>query len=54
MDIIKAKTQLAKELFKGKDHLELNNSYDITYSVLLWCSETGNDFRSNFEIIKNI
>jgi hypothetical protein len=54
MDIIKAKTELAKELFKGKNHLELNSSYDIAHHVALWCHETNNDFKSNFEIIKNI
>tara|TARA_R100000329_G_C7539764_1_gene190535 strand:- start:212 stop:376 length:165 start_codon:yes stop_codon:yes gene_type:complete len=54
MDIIKAKTKLAKELFKSKDYLELNNSYDIAHFVALWCNETDNDFKSNFEIVKNI
>ena len=54
MDIIKAKTKSAKELFKGKHYLKLNNSYDIAHTVLLWCNETNNDFNGNFEIVKGV
>ena len=48
---IKAKTKLAKDLLKGKNFIELeNNSYSPINEILLWCSETKNDFETNFEI----
>ena len=37
---LKAKTELAKKIFKGKDY------------ILRWCSETKSDFKTNFEIIR--
>lgn len=50
---LKAKTELAKQLLKGKQFIELNNnSYSPINEILLWCSQTGNDFKSNFEIVK--
>ena len=50
---IKAKTKLAKDLLKGKNFIELeNNSYSPINEILLWCSETKNDFETNFEIIR--
>ncbi len=51
---LKAKTKTAKQLLKGKEHIELdNNSYEPINNVLLWCSETKNDFKTNFELIKS-
>ena len=51
---LRAKTNIAKKLLKGKDHIELkNNDYAPINSVLLWCSQTKNDFNTNFELIRN-
>ena len=50
---VKAKTKEAKRLFNGKDFIVLeNNSYSPINEILLWCSETKNDFKSNFEIVR--
>ena len=49
---LKAKTDIAKKLLKGKDYIELeNNDYVPFINVLLWCRETNNDFKTNFKII---
>ena len=51
---LKAKTEIAKQLLKGKDYIELNNnSYYPLELVNLWCFETKNDFKTNFELIKS-
>ena len=51
---LKAKTEIAKELLKGKNYIELkNNNYEPINNILLWCSQTKNDFNTNFELIRN-
>ena len=50
---LKAKTELAKKIFKGKDFIELEDStYEPIDYILRWCSQTKNDFKTNFEIIR--
>ena len=50
---LKAKTELAKKIFKGKDFIELEDStYEPIDYILRLCSETKNDFKTNFEIIR--
>ena len=51
---LKAKTETAKQLLKGKEHIELHsNTYEPINNVLLWCRETNHDFKTNFELIKS-
>ena len=51
---LKAKTEIAKELLKLKNYIELkNNNYEPINNILLWCSQTKNDFNTNFELIRN-
>ena len=48
---LQAKTEIAKQLLKGKEYIELeNNTYAPINNILLWCSETNNDFKSNFKL----
>tara|TARA_R110002012_G_scaffold9458_1_gene43470 strand:- start:255 stop:416 length:162 start_codon:yes stop_codon:yes gene_type:complete len=50
---LKAKTELAKKIFKGKDFIELEDStYEPIDYILRWCSETNINFKNNFEIIR--
>tara|TARA_R100001082_G_scaffold88330_1_gene54725 strand:- start:864 stop:1025 length:162 start_codon:yes stop_codon:yes gene_type:complete len=50
---LQAKTEIAKQLLKGKEFIVLdNNTYDPINNVLLWCRETKNDFETNFELIR--
>ena len=50
---LQARTEIAKQLLKGKDYIELdNNSYNPLEYVNLWCYETKNDFKTNFKLIK--
>lgn len=50
---LQARTETAKQLLKGKEHIELdNNSYAPINNILLWCSETNNDFKTNFKLLK--
>ena len=50
---LQAKTEIAKELLKGKEHIELNNNtYEPINNILLWCKETNNDFKTNFKLIR--
>tara|TARA_R100001480_G_scaffold100732_2_gene104533 strand:+ start:7 stop:174 length:168 start_codon:yes stop_codon:yes gene_type:complete len=52
---LKTKTELAKQLLKGKESIELdNNTYAPINNILLWCSQTKNDFKSNFEIVRGV
>ena len=49
---LQAKTEIAKQLLKGKEFIELNNNtYEPINNILLWCSETNNDFKTNFELL---
>tara|TARA_R100000458_G_C8034386_1_gene88516 strand:+ start:79 stop:300 length:222 start_codon:yes stop_codon:yes gene_type:complete len=50
---LQARTEIAKKLLKGKEHIELdNNTYEPINNILLWCSETNNDFKTNFELLR--
>ena len=50
---LKAKTESAKKIFKGKDFIELEDStYEPIDYILRWCSETNINFKNNFEIIR--
>lgn len=50
---LQAKTETAKQLLKGKDYIELdNNTYEPINDILLWCSQTKNDFKTNFKLIR--
>jgi len=50
---LQARTEIAKQLLKGKEHIELDkNTYAPINNILLWCRETNNDFKTNFELIR--
>ena len=51
---LQARTEIAKQLLKGKEYIQLNNNtYEPINNVLLWCRETNNDFKTNFELINS-
>ena len=51
---LQARTDIAKELLKGKNYIQLNNNtYEPINDVLLWCSQTKNDFKTNFKLINS-
>ena len=49
---VKAKTEIAKRKFNGRDYIELeDNTYDPIDYLLRWCYETNLNFKNHFEII---
>lgn len=50
---LKAKTEIAKRLFNGREYIELEDStYAPIDYILRWCNETNINFKNNFEIIR--